>query len=318
MDAERESVGVVMLISLHGVFGALKKDLYVSGWIQSFSPFLSTQIIRSSGDWATNGLLAGSTGGAFATSTDGNSWNNVTTGFGTSAIFAATRGPSLYVIGGADGKLATSTNGTTWTLRTSGFGANPIQGLTYHSGSGLYIAVGGNGQLATSPNGTTWTLRTSSFGLSFINAVATDGTTIVAVGDSGKLATSTNGTTWTQRTSSFGTSRIYTVSYSKNLFVAAGETGKLATASAASPTLWVQKASGFGTRTIWASGGSSTSKFAVAGANGLLSVSNDGEYWGVYPSSFTASDTIYSMYVGQNRAVMGGTSGKLAVSVREA
>lgn len=307
-----------MLMSLHGVFAALKKDLYVSGWIQAFSPFLSTQTIRASSDWSTDGLIAASTGGALATSADGGSWNNVTTGFGTSNIFAAVRGPSLYVIGGADGKIATSSNGSSWTLRTSNFGTSAVQGLAYHSGSGLYIAVGAGGKLATSPNGNTWTLRTSSFGLSSINAVATDGTTLVAVGDSGKLATSTNGTSWTQRTSSFGTSRIYTVSYSKNLFFAGGETGKLAVAAAASPTVWTQKTSGFGTRTIWASGGSSTSKYAIAGANGLLSVSNDADSWGVYPSSFSTDDTIYTMYVGENRAVMGGTFGKLAVSVREA
>lgn len=318
MDAERKLVGVVMLISLHGVFTSLKKDLYLSGWIQAFSPFLSTEDIRASADWSTSGVIAASNRGALATSTTGASWNNVSTGFGTSAIYAAVRGPSLYVIGGADGKIATSTNGTSWTLRTSNFGTSPINGLAYHSASGLYVAVGGSGKLATSTNGTSWTLRTSSFGLSFINGVATDGTTLVAVGDSGKLATSTNGTSWTQRTSSFGSSRIYAISYANNLFVAGGETGKLATAFAASPTLWTQKSSGFGTRTIWASGASSTSKFAIAGANGLLSVSNDGEYWGVYPSSFAATDTIYTMYVGQNRAVMGGTSGKLAVSTREA
>lgn len=306
-----------MLIALHGAFNALKKDMYVSGWLQAFSPFLTTDTLRSSGDWSTNGLLLGSFSGAYATSATGSSWDNYSVGFGSSPIYAATRGPSLYIVAGGDGKLATSTNGTTWTLRTSSFGTTPILGLTYHSSTSTYVAVGGTGKVATSTNGTSWTQRTSSFGLTFINAVTSDGNTVVAVGDSGKLATSVDGITWTQRTSSFGTSKIYSVSFSKNVFVAGGEAGKIATATSASPSIWTQKTSGFGTRTIWASGGSSTSKYIVAGEAGLLSVSNDAETWSVYPSSFDATDTIYTTYVGNLRAVMAGTSGKIAVSVRE-
>lgn len=307
-----------MLISLHGAFNALNDDSFLSGWLQAFSPFLATETLRGSSGWSTDGLLLTSDRGSLAVSADGGSWTNYSTGFGTSAVYAAVRGPSLYVIAGADGKLATSTNGTTWTLRTSGFGTSPILGLTYHSATGMFIAVGGSGKLGVSTNGTTWTQYTSSFGLTFINDVVSDGTTLVAVGDSGKLATSTDGVNWTQRTSSFGTSKIYGVTAAKNMFVAVGEVGKLAVASSVTPTSWVQQTSGFGTRTIWAVSGAANAKFAAVGANGVLSISNDGIYWGVYPSSFGASDTIYTVHVGTNRAVMGGTSGKIAISTREA
>ena len=124
--------------------------------------------------------------------TNGITWTNKTSGFGTTAIWDVTHGDGLYVAGGDSGTLTTSPDGTTWTTRTSGFGTTAIRGVTH--GDGLYVAVGESGKLTTSPDGITWTTTTSGFATTTIRNVTHGNGLYVAVGNSGTMTTSPDGT----------------------------------------------------------------------------------------------------------------------------
>ena len=64
--------------------------------------------------------------GKLATSPDGVTWTQRTSGFGTSTIYDAAHDGLQWVAVGASGLLATSPDGITWTQRTSGFGTSII------------------------------------------------------------------------------------------------------------------------------------------------------------------------------------------------
>ena len=146
-----------------------------------------------------------SSGGAINYSSDGASWNGVTTTtFGASYINDVAYGSEKYVAVGKDGKMAYSSDGKTWTaVSDSTFGTSEIIGITY--GAEKFIAVGVRGKMAYSDDGTTWTaVSDSAFGTYMINGVtyggAPDKERFVAVGGSlgpCRIAYSTDGITWT-------------------------------------------------------------------------------------------------------------------------
>lgn len=113
-----------------------------------------------------------------------------------------------------------------------------------------WVCVGLVGAIYTSTNGTTWTSRTAQ-GTDGLQAMATDGTTLVVAGGNGVMysTTSTNpaSISWTSRTSSFGTSNILSLHYAQqstntNKWMATGAAGTAAYSS--NGTTWTQKATG--------------------------------------------------------------------------
>jgi hypothetical protein len=53
------------------------------------------------------------------------------------------------------------------------------------------------------------------------------------------------------------------------------------------------------------------------GNNGLLGLSATGFSWGQYPSSFSVTDTIHTVHVGDVVSVAAGSLGKIATAQRE-
>ena len=78
------------------------------------------------GLWVAAGNL-----GKLATSPDGITWTQQTSGFGTSLIYAVANDGSQWVAAGNLGKLATSPDGITWTQQTSGFGTSTIYAVAH-------------------------------------------------------------------------------------------------------------------------------------------------------------------------------------------
>jgi hypothetical protein len=134
-------------------------------------------------------LVAVGDDGKIATSTNGLTWTQVTSGFGTTRIYGVLTSPSQLVAFGAAGKIATSLTGATWTPQASSFGSSDIRGMSF-GGNGVYAAAGSDGKIATSFDGVGWVQRTSSFGASSVNSIVMSSTRSVAVGDSGKIAIS--------------------------------------------------------------------------------------------------------------------------------
>jgi len=135
-------------------------------------------------------LIAGNSG-LLATATsasNGSSWTDRTSGFGSTAIYSATYGNGLFVIGGDGGKISTSPDGITWTSRTSGFSvARRVQGLYYKDP--YFIAVADGGVQRASKDGSTWT---GISGLSSGNgyAIAASDTLVFMTGEGRRVSSS--------------------------------------------------------------------------------------------------------------------------------
>lgn len=156
--------------------------------------------------WHNGSLyVAGGQSGIMATSSDGITWTERTSGFGANNIQSITFGNGLWVAVGDAGIITTSSDGITWTARTSGMGTNTIFHVVYDNS--LFVAVGGGGGttntggITYSSNGTSWTRKSQSItvGVTY-NNVVWNGTNWIVVASSSTnnyLYASTPSGTWT-------------------------------------------------------------------------------------------------------------------------
>jgi hypothetical protein len=164
-----------------------------------------------------NGLfLSGGVNGLLVSSTNGISWNFVTSKTGNS-INSLTYGNGVYVYGANGGILGTSTNGTIWTLRTSGT-TSAIYALTY--GNGLYVYGADGGVLSSSTNAVNWTAQTTGTTSAILGLTYGKGLYLMG-GVGGLLRTSTNTISWQNKdfVISQNDYNITDVIYGNNIFV---------------------------------------------------------------------------------------------------
>ena len=111
-------------------------------WVQSLSKFF---------------VVGGTSASRVGSSSNGTSFTEETSGFGTSVVYDITYSESLGLlcIVGADGKIATSPNGSTWTLRTSGVSSR-ILAVTWDDVNGVFVAGTNTNALLISFDGITW------------------------------------------------------------------------------------------------------------------------------------------------------------------
>jgi hypothetical protein len=145
-----------------------------------------------------------------------------------------------------------------------------------------FIAVGANGSVNNvfhSTDLTNWTAATTTINTA-LNALASNGATLVAVGDSGKVYYSNDGATWTAATGipSGFTSNLYGVAYSSTLgWVAVGQGGALIT----SPDLlsWTVRSSNAGLNDLNGIAITSGNVMVAVGNNGTIIKSTDTINW---------------------------------------
>ena len=202
--------------------------------------------------------------GKIITSSDGNTWNNRTSGTSVNLI-GITYGNSkfLTLTGLMDNGTAspatvlTSANGTSWastsaTCSSCGTDNVSINDVTY--GNSTYVAVGQSGKILTSSDGTSWDNRSSGttsnlIGITYGNSKFL---TLTGLMDNGTASpatvlTSANGTSWASTSatcSSCGTDNvsINDVTYGNSTYVAVGQSGKILTSS--DGTSWDNRSSG--------------------------------------------------------------------------
>jgi hypothetical protein len=140
-------------------------------------------------------------GNSFSTSTDGLAWTASTfkTGF---AVYYATFGNGIFVVGSGTSSVAASTDCITWTYSTSftasTFGGNPIYYLLY--GNGLFVISSYYGYpYYTSTDGITWSARARNPPTSVEHQLIFSGTTWKEVYYS-SVNRSTDFVTWTTHT----------------------------------------------------------------------------------------------------------------------
>ena len=206
--------------------------------------------------------------GKIITSSDGNTWNNRTSGTSVNLI-GITYGNSkfLTLTGLMDNGTAspatvlTSDNGTSWastsaTCSSCGTDNFSINDVTY--GNSTYVAVGQSGKILTSSDGTSWDNRSSGttsnlIGITYGNSKFL---TLTGLMDNGTASpatvlTSDNGTSWASTSatcSSCGTDNVSIngVTYGNSTYVAVGDNatgaGKILTSD--NGTSWTSRISG--------------------------------------------------------------------------
>jgi hypothetical protein len=195
------------------------------------------------------------------------------TTYGTSSADALTYFAAVGDGGAIYKTQNTVTQGLTghaWTLVTPATAiATDFRAATYAFGQ--FIAVGANGTVNNvffSADLATWTAATTAV-TAPLNALASNGTTLVAVGDGGRVFYTTDAKTWTAATGIPAgiTSNLYGVAYSSTLgWVVVGQAGTLMT----SPDLltWTVQTSN--------AGGNDLNGVTVTSGNMFVAVGNNG------------------------------------------
>jgi photosystem II stability/assembly factor-like uncharacterized protein len=163
--------------------------------------------------------------GTIVRSTDnGSSWNNATSGTGSS-LWGVGFGNNTFVVVGSSGNILKSTdNGSSWDNVTSGT-SQQLNNVTF--GNNTFVGVGDNGNiLRSTDNGTNWDNATSGI-TTDIRGVTFGNNTFVGVGSGGKIVRSMdNGSSWDNATSPI-TTNIPGVTFGNNTFVAVGASGNI-------------------------------------------------------------------------------------------
>jgi len=195
-------------------------------------------IAYGGGKWIAVG--GGSSTGQMVSSSNGETWTDVTNLPWENSITSITYNNDRWVVGGLGGRMAYSTNGTSWTTVADLPIGGRVEDIAY--GNGRWIAVGGgldSKKIAYSGNLTSWTSATlpKDNATTMLADVAYGDGKWVATGFSGRMWYSTNnGASWevvppgtaNETTTTFGASSINDVAWNNGRWIAVGASGKMA------------------------------------------------------------------------------------------
>jgi hypothetical protein len=197
-----------------------------------------------------------------------------------------------YIAVGSGGSIYKSIDGAGWTriaLNISvGFNA-----ASYAFGKFVAVGSGTSNNIVSSTDLATWTPATTAV-VGGLNAMATDGTTLVAVGDSGKLWYSTDALVWTDASVNSVSAPLYGVGYMANgTWLAVGQGGVMLTSN--NGRSWtVSSTSAGATPQSLRAVASLGSTWVAVGDNGTILISLDsGASWSV--RSVASGPTLYAV-----------------------
>ena len=215
--------------------------------------------------------------GSMQTSTDAANWTPVWTGTGAT-LLKMTKGPSgTYVAVGLVGTIVASRDGRTW--RRVHIGGNDLNDVVpFRRG---FVAIGKRGTILTgNAAATRWTVVPLPKAAGSLNAIDTDGRTLIVVGRSGVILTSSDGRSFTMRSS--GTrSHLWGVARLNGFDVVVGTAGAIVT-SADGGVHWTKRASG--TTASLISVRYVNGEFLAAGYDGTILASSQGSIWSRRPA----------------------------------
>ena len=217
------------------------------------------------------------------------------------AYGAAADGTPEYITVGGGGAIFRSAYVITdsvlaWSTSASGLSVD-FSAATYAFGKFIAVGSGTSNNVVSSADLLAWAPATTAIATS-LNAVATDGVTVVAVGDSGKIYRTTDGLAWNEVSASGVTDNLKGVSYlSSGNWVAVGNNGALLLS--ADGTNWSRSTSVLPTllrtatlRSVAAVG----TTWVIVGDAGVVMTSTDsGASWTDYSSSIYGFPNLYAV-----------------------
>ena len=206
-----------------------------------------------------------------------------------------------YIAVGSGGSIYKSTylstdNALTWSSTASGLAIN-FTAVTYAFGKFIAVGSGAGNNIVSSADLTTWASATTAIA-SGLNAVATDGVTVVAVGGSGQIYWSADALSWTAATVSGVNQNLQGVAYlASGSWVALGDGGTLLTS--ADGRVWARSSATLPAElvsTTLRAAASVGSTWVVVGDAGKLMTSTDsGATWIYHAVSTTSSPNLYAV-----------------------
>jgi hypothetical protein len=211
--------------------------------------------------------------------------------------------------------MYSSADAYTWSAPLSGVPPMNYTASIYFNGN--YLVFGRNGSannIYYSPDLSTWTAATTVIP-SGLNAVTTNGTSLVAVGDSGGIFYSIDGINWTAGVVPAGlTANLYGVAYSySGTWMAVGQGGTLL--SSTDGLNWSRvSVPAVAAQSLRAVGGYG-SVWVAAGSGGTVIVSQDNGVTWAAPTSLPASTTTWNaLNAAYGQFLLVGSSGQILLS----
>ena len=227
----------------------------------------------------------------------------------------STDGNQYYLAVGDGSRMYSSADAYTWSAPLSGVPPMNYTASTYFNGN--YLVFGRNGSannIYYSPDLSTWTAATTVIP-SGLNAVTTNGTSLVAVGDSGGIFYSIDGINWTAGVVPAGlTANLYGVAYSySGTWMAVGQGGTLL--SSTDGLNWSRvSVPAVAAQSLRAVGGYG-SVWVAAGSGGTVIVSQDNGVTWAAPTSLPASTTTWNaLNAAYGQFLLVGSGGQILLS----
>ncbi len=306
--------------------------------IQSvISPYVVTGLTNDTQyAFTMNGRTGGGEGGpgsAVVTATPslaGGTWANGSTIAGAGNLRSIAYGPAsgatynTYVAVGDGGQKYrldrpdwNANHAATWTAIGDAAHTADVKAALYAISH--FITAGAGGELLYSTDISTWTAATvtnwaaTNPGAAVdLNALATNGSTVVAVGNGGAILHSTDGTSWTAAASP-NNANLYGVTYSaKGVWIAVGAAGTIITSTDGST--WIdQSVGGADLRAVSAAtrsiSGTTRYDVVAVGDSGRMVVSTDGLTTRVSLPLGNPADTYYAVSAYATRITAIGSNG---------
>jgi photosystem II stability/assembly factor-like uncharacterized protein len=288
------------------------------------SPYVITGLTNGVAySFAMNGRTGGGAGGpqtASLTATPhvaGSTWTAGATA-GSNDLLGLAYTTANYVAVGTGGALYKGTDGVSWTQFV------PVPSIAFKAATyafGKFIAVGAatggsSNNVLYSTDTVTW--NGAAAGSTALNALASNGTTVVAVGDGGKVFYSTDGGNWTAASGLTGlVSDLYSVAYSAaGMWVAVGQNGALLTSS--DGMAWTVQAAITvpGSYKLNAVTATASGVFVVVGDHGTILTSSNGTSWAAQTSPSVAN--LYAVSTDSVQYLAVGAGGTVLSSVDSA
>ena len=217
------------------------------------------------------------------------------------AYGAATDGSLDYITVGSGGAIFKSTYVSTdsvlaWSASASGLSVD-FNAATYAFGKFIAVGAGTNNNVVSSADLLTWAPANPAVP-SRLNAVATDGVTVVAVGDGGKIYNSANGLAWNDVSLSGVHDHLQGVAYlSSGSWVAVGNNGTLLLSS--NGTSWartmVTLPPALRSATLRSVASVGTTWVVVGDAGSVMTSLDSGASWTDYSSSIVGFPNFYAV-----------------------
>ena len=287
------SVGFMGSISFAGTpgKGIYRSTNYGTKWSLADSG-LNNLYIRSFAVYQSS-ILAGTSGGIFASSDSGMSWTPSSNGITSDSVnVIEVQGTNIYAGAFGGGVFLSSDGGSSWHTRNSGLTNLNVRALTITDTS-FYLGTYGGGVFISHDSGGTWiqlsngSLTNVGSPITHVYSLSVDGNRLVAGSDFGIYVSIDNGNSWVYSISTINTGPIYSMQLAGGNLIAGASSGL--SVSSDSGGSWTKVANALSGNQVNAIASNGTVLLAGTSFAGVFRSMDQGSSWTAVNNGFSAS-----------------------------